>query len=133
MSDASPNLAAVPADTGTVLPPSQGSPIVSDPGRVLGIVGFILSFVFPLDLAGLVICIIAFVKSRRIGRLNGLALAGIIISAAGILFSVAMLAVLAPLLINAGQVCAHLGYGIHVIGNSTYTCTPTSFNVTTNG
>ncbi|WP_298255379.1 DUF4190 domain-containing protein [uncultured Arthrobacter sp.] len=55
-----------------------GAP-TDNPGRVLGIVGFILAiFIAPV---GLVISIIAFVKSRKAGMGNGLALAGSIIGA----------------------------------------------------
>ncbi|MEO6109832.1 MAG: DUF4190 domain-containing protein [Candidatus Saccharimonadales bacterium] len=48
-----------------------------DPGKTLGIVGFILSFVS--SLAGLIVSIIALSKSKRAGFTNGLALAGIVI------------------------------------------------------
>ena len=57
--------------------------------------------------------------------------AGMIISIVGILFCGGIIALIAPPLIHAGQECARLGDGTHVIGNSTYTCTPTSFNVYT--
>jgi hypothetical protein len=101
------------------------------PGRTLGIVGFVLSFVGFIDVAGLIICIVAMVKSRRAGQKNGFALAGIIISIVGILFCGGIIALIAPPLIHASQECARLGDGTHVMGNSTYTCTPTSFNVYT--
>ena len=101
------------------------------PGRTLGIVGFALSFVGLVDIAGLIICIVAIVQSRRAGEKNGFALAGIIIAIVGILLTAAIVALTVPLLVHAGQECARLGNGTHVIGNSTYTCTPTSFNVTT--
>lgn len=71
------------------------------------------------------------VKSQRAGQKNGFGLAGIIISIAGILFCGGIIALVAPPLIQAGQECARLGDGTHVIGKSTYTCTPTSFNVYT--
>jgi hypothetical protein len=67
----------------------------------------------------------------RAGQKNGFALAGMIISIAGILFCGGIIALIAPPLIQAGQECARLGDGTHVVGNSTYTCTPTSFNVYT--
>ena len=101
------------------------------PGRTLGIVGFVLSFVGFLDVAGLIISIVAMVKSRRAGHKNGFALAGVIISIAGILFCGGIIALITPPLIHAGQECARLGNGTHVVGNSVYTCTPTSFNVET--
>ncbi len=102
-----------------------------DPGRAIGIVGFVLAFFFVLNIAGLVLSIIARVKSCRAGFRNGLALAGIIISAVGTAGVIVILAFAIPLLVNAGQECARLGAGVHVIGNSVYTCTTTSFNVTT--
>ena len=107
-------------------------PATSWPGRTLGIVGFVLSFIGIVDIAGLVISIVALVKSKRAGHKNGLALAGLIISIVGILFWGGIIAVAVPALINAAQTCAQLGDGVHVVGHSVYTCTPTSFNVNTN-
>lgn len=111
--------------------PYSPVPAADRPGRTLGIVGFVLSFVWFVDVAGLIISIIALVKSKRAGQKNGFALAGIIISIGGILVCAGIIALIAPPLIHAGQECARLGVGTHVIGNSTYTCTPTSFNVST--
>ncbi|MFF2773241.1 DUF4190 domain-containing protein, partial [Streptomyces bacillaris] len=73
------------------------------PGRVLGIVGFVLSFVFPFDIAGLVLCIVGLVQSRRAGQRNGFAVAGIIISLVGILFCAAILAILIPAMVDLFQ------------------------------
>ncbi|WP_348789860.1 DUF4190 domain-containing protein [Leifsonia sp. NPDC080035] len=110
----------------TPYPPQVYAAPPSRPGRVLGIVGFVLSFVFPLDIAGLVLSIIAMVQSRRAGQKNGFALAGIIIASVGILFCAAILALLIPPLIEVAQTCARLGTGVHEVGNAVYTCTPTS-------
>jgi hypothetical protein len=101
------------------------------PGRTMGIVGFVLSFVWILDLVGLIISIIAMVKSKRAGQKNGFALAGIIISIAGIIVFTGVVPLVTPPLVQAAQECARLGNGVHIVGNSTYTCTPTSFNVST--
>ncbi|HEY4267108.1 MAG TPA: DUF4190 domain-containing protein [Galbitalea sp.] len=109
----------------------QPAPTAPRPGRTLGIVGFVLSFIWVVDIAGLVISIIAMVKSKRAGQKNGFALAGIIISIAGILVWGSIVAVAVPSLVHAGQMCAQLGNGVHVVGNTTYTCTPTSFNEST--
>lgn len=110
---------------------SNSAAATNRPGRTLGIVGFALSFVGFIDVVGLIVCIIAMVKSKRADQKNGFALAGMIISIVGILFCGGIIALIAPPLIHAGQECARLGDGTHVIGNSTYTCTPTSFNVYT--
>ncbi len=53
-------------------------PAASDPNRTLTIVGFVLSFL--CSLAGLIICIIAYNKSKAVGYKNNLALAGIVIA-----------------------------------------------------
>ena len=124
---------AVPVVPSVEYPAYSRSPAAPErPGRTLGIVGFVLSFFWFIDIAGLIISIVAMVQSKRAGHKNGFALAGTIISIAGILVSAGVIALVVPALINAGQECARLGDGTHVVGNSTYTCTPTSFNVYSN-
>lgn len=106
-------------------------PAPSIPGRTLGIVGFALSFFILLNIPGLVLSIVALVMSKRAGHKNGLALAGIIIASVGIIGAILIVAIVAPFLIDAAQTCEQLGDGVQVVGNSTYSCTPTSFSVTT--
>lgn len=105
---------------------------VERPGRVVGIVGFVLSFFGLLDIVGLVLSIVGLVQSKRAGHGNGFAVAGIIISAVGIAGTAVILALLIPQFVQLGQECARLGNGTHQIGNVTYVCTPTSANVYTN-
>lgn len=124
--------APAPAPYPAYAPYAGTGPAPSRPGRVTGIVGFILSFFFVLNLGGLVVSIIALVQSKRAGLGNGFAVAGITISIVGILFSGGILAVLIPSSVALFQECAKLGTGTHVVGNATYTCTPTSANVYTN-
>jgi hypothetical protein len=100
-----------------------------DPNFVLGVVGFALSFIGVLNIAGLIISIIAFTKSKRLGFNNGFALAGIIIAGIGVLFVAIVLLLIVPTLVDAAQTCARLGNGVHQIDGATYTCTPTSFHV----
>ncbi len=57
-----------------------------DPGKTLGIVGFVLAFVFAL--AGLIVSIIARSKSVKAGYKNGLATAGIWLSAIFLAFNI---------------------------------------------
>lgn len=119
--------------------PQQGqlqfppAPVVAaapkNPHLVLGIVGFALSFFFILNIAGLIVSIIALVKSKRKGFSNGFALAGIIIASLGILFIAVIAALTVPTLVDAAQTCARLGDGVHQLNGATYTCTPSSFNV----
>ncbi|GII98890.1 hypothetical protein Slu03_12680 [Sediminihabitans luteus] len=59
-------------------PGPQGAP-EKNPGKTLGIVGFVFSFLFAL--VGLILSIVALNKSRAAGYSNGLAVAGIVISA----------------------------------------------------
>jgi NO-binding membrane sensor protein with MHYT domain len=118
-----------PGPEDSIDPPAPAlTPAPSIPGRTLGIVGFVFSFVTPFNVAGLVISIVALVKSRRAGHRNGFALAGMIIAIAGLLFTGVALANIVPPLIGAVHTCERLGNGVHVIGKSTYTCTPTSIS-----
>ncbi|MEJ3405275.1 DUF4190 domain-containing protein [Rathayibacter sp. YIM 133350] len=59
-----------------------------DPGRTLGIVGFVLSFFTAL--IGMIVSIIALVQSRRAGFSNGWAVAGIVIGAIEVLIGAAL-------------------------------------------
>lgn len=93
----------------------QGAP-TDNPGRVLGIVGFILAiFIAPV---GLIISIIAFVRSRKAGMGNGLALAGIIIGALftilGVLGAIALGALFAEVAQQLTQACEGLPSGTSV-------------------
>lgn len=51
---------------------------VSAPGKTLGIVGFILAFLFPL--VGLILSLVANSQSKKAGIKNTLATAGVIVS-----------------------------------------------------
>ena len=59
---------------------SAPPPAAADPNRTLTIVGFV--FAFLCSIVGLVISIIAYNRSKQLGFNNGLAKAGIIVSAA---------------------------------------------------
>ena len=67
------------------VPPQQTPPLNTvDPGKTLGIVGFILAFV-GIQVVGLVLSIIGYHKSKAAGSKNGLALAGIWLNSIGII------------------------------------------------
>lgn len=61
-------------------------PAAADPNRTLTIVGFVLSFL--CSIAGLIISIIAYNRSKAVGYKNTLALAGIIIASVLIVLSI---------------------------------------------
>ena len=107
--------AAPPANSGGYAPAPS-----SQPGKILGIVGFILAFLAPV--IGLILSIIAKVQSRKAGVPNGLATAGIIIGAlATIAYIIIIIVAIAGAAALVGQ-CADLGPGVHELNGVTYTC-----------
>lgn len=96
--------------------PSYQPTAPADPGKTLGIVGLILSFV--ACVIGLIVSIIAFRSSKKAGYKNTVALVGIIIGAVAtlgwIIGGIAIGGVVAK--------CAELGPGVHEVGGTTYTC-----------
>lgn len=96
----------------------QGQP-TENPGKTLGIVGFILAiFIAPV---GLILSIIAMVKSRKARMGNGFALAGIII---GILFTI-IGAVIIYFIVSVGIEVAQLCEGVPSGGTVEYQGVPT--------
>jgi len=89
--------------TGPVVAP----PGTDYPGKTLGIVGLILAFVF--QLAGLICSIIALSQSRSAGYKNGIALAGIIVSAGliviGIIAAIVIVGIVAAACTSGAAVC----------------------------
>jgi hypothetical protein len=49
----------------------------------------------------------------------------------GVALTILVIVLAVPAFVDAANTCARLGDGVHTVGNSTYTCTPTSFNVST--
>jgi hypothetical protein len=95
-----------------------------NPGRTLGIIGFILAIL--IAPVGLIISIVAFVKSRKANMGNGFALAGIII---GILFTIGLVIIIgliaaaAPLIQEVAQACEGVASGGTVtVQGQTVTC-----------
>ena len=127
---AAPAPEAATAETAEPVPtPPEPQPSAPIPGRTLGIVGFALSFFAFVNLVALVLSIVALVTSKRAGHRNGFAVAGVVIAGVGVALTLLILAMIVPTLVDAAQTCARLGDGVHEIGSSTYTCTPTSFHV----
>ena len=119
--------------TDPTLPPYQPSyqpASQSEAGKGLGIAGFIVDFVAAP--VGLILSIVAKVQSNRAGVKNGLATAGIILGVVFTIGGIVGIVAFGFAIGGAAAECAKLGNGTHVVGNSTYTCTPTSVNVSTN-
>jgi hypothetical protein len=107
-------------------PGQQGYPgrPADNPGRTLGIIGFILAIL--IAPVGLVISIVALVKSRRARMGNGFALAGIIIGALftiGLILLFALFAAAAPLIQEVATACQGVEPGTTVtVQGQTVTC-----------
>jgi len=98
----------------------SAAPVAVDPGRTLGIVGLVLSFVAAL--VGVVVSAIALRTSRRAGFKNGFALAGVIVGGAVTLVWVVVIAVGGVALGGVAATCSELGPGTHTVEGVTYTC-----------
>ncbi|OUM40776.1 hypothetical protein CI784_15020 [Arthrobacter agilis] len=111
---------------GNNYPGNQGyqGQVAENPGRTLGIVGFILAIV--IAPVGLIISIVAFVKSRKARMGNGFALAGIIIGVLftiGLILIVGLIAAAAPLIQEVAQACEGVASGGTVtVQGQTVTC-----------
>lgn len=90
--------------------------------RGLSITGFVLSLLGPLTVVGLVISIIALVKSSQAGESKGFALAGTIIGAIGTLILIGLIVVAGLGVATLLEQCADLGPGEHYVDGVTYTC-----------
>ena len=100
--------------------PAYAQPAAVNPGRTLGIVGFILAFF--VSPAGIIVSAIGLSKSRKSGNKNGLALAGLILSIVFFIIAIAVTAVLVGAAVEVLNQCAGLGGGVQQINGVTVTC-----------
>ncbi len=103
-------------------PVGYAAPAPVDPGKGLGIAGFVLAFFGPLALVGVILSIVALVKSRRAGQKNGLALAGIILGAVVLVVTTIAIVVAVLAGLHLVETCQELGNGVHEVDGVTYTC-----------
>ncbi|MCW4385855.1 hypothetical protein OH146_08720 [Salinibacterium sp. SYSU T00001] len=98
------------------------APTAENPGKTLGIVGFILAFF--VNIAGLIVSIIALVKSKKAGHGNGFAIAGIIVSILSIIAGILIIAaIIAGATAITDAACAELGPGVWELdGGGTLEC-----------
>ncbi len=94
--------------------------VAADPGHGLGIASLILAFIFPL--VGLILGIVAKGKSKSVGKSNGLALAGIIISILGMVTGLIVSGLLVAAGMSVAAKCKDLGPGTHYENGSAFTC-----------
>lgn len=123
MSDVTPPPA--PEPTPAPAPPTYAPAPAASDGKTLGIVALILAFV--VQLAGLIVGIIARGQSKRAGVSNGPATAAIVISivlmVVGIIFAIVLIVGGGLLFGNLAELCAQYGPGTHTLPNgTTLTC-----------
>jgi hypothetical protein len=99
--------------------PAPAPAPAATPGKVLGIVGLILAIIWPFQVLGLILSIIARVQSKNAGAKNGPATAGIIIAVILLVVSVLFFVLGGAALFSQ---CAALGPGVHDVNGVTVTC-----------
>ena len=99
---------------------AYAQPAVMNPGRTLGIVGFILAFF--VSPAGIIVSAIGLSKSRKSGNKNGLALAGLILSILFFIIGIVVTALLVGAAVALLNQCTGLGGGVQQINGVTITC-----------
>jgi hypothetical protein len=91
----------------------------STPGKVLGIVGLILAIVWPFQVLGLILSIVARVQSKNAGVKNTPAVVGIVIALILLVVTVLFFVLGGVALFSQ---CASLGPGVHDVNGVTVTC-----------
>lgn len=100
--------------------PAYAQPAAVNPGRTLGIVGFILAFL--VSPAGIIVSAIGLSKSRKSGNKNGLALAGLILSIVFTIIAIVVTVLLVGAAVALLNQCTQLGGGVQQINGVTVTC-----------
>lgn len=99
-------------------------PGVDFPGKTLGIVGLVLSFVSAI--IGLIISVVANNQSKAAGYTNTPAkigiIVGIVMTVIGVIVGIVAIIIAATVAMNVAAQCAELGPGVHVLDGVTYTC-----------
>ena len=100
--------------------PAYAGPTAVNPGRTLGIVGFILAFL--VSPAGIIVSAIGLAKSRKSGNKNGLALAGLILSIVFFIISIVSIVSVFGAAVALLNQCTELGGGVQQINGVPVTC-----------
>jgi len=115
-----PDASPTAPDAYSASAPASTQPAATDPGRVLGIVGFILAFL--VSPAGIIVSAIGLFKSRKSGIKNGLALAGLILSIVFFIISIVIIVSLVAAAVSLLNHCAELGGGVQQFNGVPITC-----------
>ena len=115
-------LAPPAPDANAAFAPVYAQPAAVNPGRTLGIVGFILAFF--VSPAGIIVSAIGLSKSRKSGNKNGLALAGLILSIVFFIIAIVVTVLLVGAAVALLNQCTELGGGVQQINGVTITCPP---------
>ncbi|KRF07066.1 hypothetical protein ASH00_16090 [Arthrobacter sp. Soil782] len=102
-----------------------------NPGKTLGIVGLVCSIIMPISLVGLILSIVAMVKSKKAGMSNGFALAGIIIGAVFTVIGIIVIILFIAGIVFAGQAfefCQSAGPGIQEFQGQEIDCNQFQIN-----
>lgn len=103
---------------------TQPAPGEVDPGKTLGIVGFVLAFL--VSVVGIILSAVALAKSKKAGFGNGLALAGIIVGSIVTVFWGIFLAIVISIAVavtsSIFERCAQLGTDRVYISGEYYSC-----------
>lgn len=97
----------------------------ADPGMTMGIIALVLSII-GLHLVGIIVGFVALSQSKKVGKSNGFALAGVIVGA--VLFVISLVVI--GLAIAGGaaffgwltEACRDLGPGVWEVDGITYSC-----------
>jgi uncharacterized membrane protein len=95
---------------------------VENPGKTLGLIGFILTFIPALQLIGFILSIVGFNRSKKAGLPNGLAKAGIILGIIGIVAVVIIIVIAAVSAGNLAAFCTEHGNGTFDNNGVAVTC-----------
>lgn len=129
---AAPQAAQFPQTQAQTVPVQpSGSLQPHNPGKGLGIAGFVVSLVsIPfgmitlgiMSLVGLILSIVAKKKSKKAGQPNGLAVAGIIISIISLVGTLLLVGFTFLVALQARSVCNGKEPGTYTVGSTQYTC-----------
>jgi len=111
-----------PAAVAPVTPAAPVAPAGENPGKTLGIIGLVLSFLPFMGLIALILSIIGLRKSKKAGMSNGVAVAGIVLGSLNLIGALVFMTFMFIGLGALSQMCSELGPGTHYVDGVTYTC-----------